>query len=242
MQLSGGQLRPPVQKLVVTIIYSSPVICCSDNIFSICLNTLDVEKNMQKNYTVLPTLNAWLGSGVTMNYVSWFCVLYIISSYVRMYPNELLENNRIWGLMSLGSLLLSVASVIYCSWFSENLSTYYFVSDSNKILAVVVAFCTFNFFRTLNVPCSKVINAFGASTFGVLLIHAHSDIMRQWLWNDTLDNVGAYSLGKLLPVHAFFSVVGVFLICACIDMLRIRFIEKPLLAQYDRLMEKRHSK
>ena len=32
----------------------------------------------------------------------------------------------------------------------------------------------------------KLINTISASTFGVLLIHANSDFMRQWLWNDTI--------------------------------------------------------
>lgn len=56
-----------------------------------------------------------------------------------------------------------------------------FVSDSNRILAVAVAISTFLWLKNLNISYNKIINAIGGSTFGVLLIHANSDAMRQWL-------------------------------------------------------------
>ena len=193
-------------------------------------------------YTIMAIPQSYLGSTITFNYVTWFCVLYIFSSYVRMYPSKILDNTKLWGWITFVSILVSVASVIWCAWYDDKLSEYYFLSDSNKILAVVLGFSSFNFFRTLEVPYSKVINAFGGSTFGVLLIHAASSTMRKWLWMDTLNCVGAYYLGKMVIVHLVGSVVGIFLVCACIDMLRIRFIEKPMFVLYDRLMEKYRSK
>lgn len=33
---------------------------------------------------------------VSMNYVSWFCVVYFIASYIRLYPSKKL-NNANWG-------------------------------------------------------------------------------------------------------------------------------------------------
>lgn len=191
-------------------------------------------------YTGLSTLEATtLRSGVTMNYVSWFSVLYLIASYLRMYPKAVFERTGLWGWLSALCLVLGAVSVVYCVWFSDGLYAYYFVADSNKLLAVVTAFCWFNFFRTLNVPYSRVINALGGSTFGVLLIHAHSNAMREWLWVVKLNTVAAYELGALLPVHILGSVAGVFLVCACIDLLRIHLLEKPLLACYDRWQDRR---
>lgn len=34
---------------------------------------------------------------VTMNYVSWFIVLYIIASFIRTYPKKIYENKFLWG-------------------------------------------------------------------------------------------------------------------------------------------------
>lgn len=71
-----------------------------------------------------------------------------------------------------------------------------------------------------------------ASTFGVLLIHANSVTMRWWLWCDTLNNVGMYE-SKWPYIHAFASVVGVFIICMLIDIIRRRLIEEPFFKWFD---------
>lgn len=68
--------------------------------------------------------------------------------------------------------------------------------------------------------CNKIINTIAASTFGVLVIHANSDIMRQWLWKDTLQNTAMYD-SSLLVIHAIGSVLGIYIVCTIIDYLRI---------------------
>lgn len=76
-------------------------------------------------------------------------------------------------------------------------------------------------------------NTIAASTFGVLLIHAHSDTMRQWLWKDTLNNVGYYS-SAYMPLHVIGSVIGILAICTAIDQLRIHLIERPFFHFWDK--------
>ncbi len=122
------------------------------------------------------------------------------------------------------------------------LITGYFMCKSNitatkffKLLfAVTTALSSFLFFKNLKVKYSKVINAFGASTFGVLLIHSNSDTMRHWLWVDTLKNKEMYD-SPYLVLHAVVSVLAIFIICNLIDQLRILLIEKPVF----RLLEKK---
>ena len=82
---------------------------------------------------------------------------------------------------------------------------------------------------------NRIINAFGAGTFGVLLIHANSDAMRVWLWKDTIDVVGHYTLplGQLI-LFSFGVVLAIFVICNLIDQLRIATLEKWFLGWYDR--------
>lgn len=173
---------------------------------------------------------------VTMNYVSWYIVLFFISSYIRLYPKTLYTNTRFWGWMTLASVLLSAASVVSCAWIGMLInrnSAYGFVSDSNTFLAVLTGLSAFMFFKNLKLKYSKLINTIAASTFGVLCIHANSDTMRQWLWRDTLNNVGMYN-SALMPVHAVGSVLGIFIICVAIDYLRIRFVETPIFKLWDK--------
>lgn len=112
---------------------------------------------------------------------------------------------------------------------------YFWVADSNKILAVAVAVSSFMLFKNLGIRYSKFINAVASAAFGVLLIHANSDTMRQWLWKDTLDNVGWYmgvtGSGSMMIIvlHAIVSVIAVYSVCTLVEYIRIRYTEKPML-------------
>lgn len=177
-------------------------------------------------YTLLGSVPSF---NVTFNYVVWFGIIYFIASYIRMYPNPLFDSKKLWGYMTLISVLLASLSIFRFG--------YHFVSDSNKLFAVVVAVCSFLWFKNMNIKYSKVINAFGASTFGVLLIHANSSAMRTWLWKNTVDSVGHYSLPfGYLVLYCVGVVVLIFVICNLLDQLRIASIEKCLLSWYDRKM------
>lgn len=174
---------------------------------------------------------------VNYNYITWFGIIYFISSYIRLYPMPIFNQRSFWGWMTLISIVLSLASIVVVNHFSSHSSinqTHFFVSDCNKFFAVTVAVCSFLWFKNMNIKYSKVINAFGAATFGVLLIHANSNAMRTWLWKDTVDVVGHYSLplGHLV-LFSIGVVLAIFLICNIIDQLRIATLEKWFFKWYD---------
>ena len=140
----------------------------------------------------------------------------------------------------MGSLIVSWLSVIAGLFLLVKYNInwcYYFVADSNKPLAVLTAVCAFMFFKNLHIGYSKIINMIAASAYGVLLIHANSDTMRQWLWKDTLHNVDFIN-SNMLVVHAVCSVIGIYAVCTAIDMIRLKFIEKPFFKWYDKRMER----
>ena len=173
---------------------------------------------------------------VTMNYVSWFIVLYFIASYIRLYPKKCFTNTKLWGVLTVCTVLISAISVVACAWLGTKLNrniAFFFVTDSNTFWAVAVGVCSFMFFKNIKLKYSAFINTVAASTFGVLCIHANSDTMRQWLWKDTLDNVGHYD-SSIMPLYAIGSIVGVFAVCVVIDILRIKFVEKPFFKFWDK--------
>lgn len=199
------------------------------------LNIL-IRNMSKKQHLYLVILNLLIFTGIStfmlgkvqINYVLWFGVLYIIASYVRLYqPFQQVH----WGLIMGGVGIMSVASIIIILYingkFGELLSPYFFVNDSNRILAVALSISMFMYFKDLKIPQSKIINRIAQSCFGVLLIHANSDTMRQWLWKDTLDVIGQYHTG-IFVIHSILCVIGIYIICTIIDQLRITHIEKPL--------------
>lgn len=101
---------------------------------------------------------------------------------------------------------------------------YFFVSDSNKILALMTGISGFLFFKNLKIGYSRRINTIAAATFGVLCIHANSDTMRRWLWADVCNNVGVYQKGNVM-IHAVIAVVAIYVMCTVIDIVRIHLIK-----------------
>lgn len=171
-------------------------------------------------YTVLPMCLA----DVAYNYLSWFSVLYLIASYIRLYGLPRNDSAKFWGCTSLVALALSVVSILLPLAFHRE-CTYFFVSDSNHILAILTAVTSFMYFKNLKIGYSKIINTIATTTFGILLIHANGKTMRQFLWNDLFDNPGHYSM----PIYAIGVIFLVFATCSLIDLIRIKTIETPLL-------------
>lgn len=190
-------------------------------------------------YTLMGTIHCFQ---VTMNYVSWFCVLYFIASYIRLYGFLPKLNTAKWGGITCLMVILSILSVLYMA-YKQSLGlprwAYSYVADSNTLLAVATAVSSFMFFKDLKMKHHKWINTIAASTFGVLLIHANSDTMRQWLWKDTLHNAEKYYTPDVC-LYAVISVLCVFFICIIIDYIRIHTVEKWTFKVIDKYLLKHH--
>lgn len=179
-------------------------------------------------YTIFPSI---LYSSVKFNYTTWFMVVYLLASYIRLYPKTWFQSKKIWGIISFFSILLSVISIIIMFYLDRD--RYFYVADCNKIFALTTSVGVFMFFKNLNIKNSVFINTISASTFGVLLIHANSMDMHHWLWDSVLKNALYYD-SKFIYVHAIGSVMIGFAVCSVIDIIRIRFIEKPFLHQLEK--------
>lgn len=180
---------------------------------------------------------------VRMNYVSWFVVLYFISSYIRLYPQHIWHENsaRTWALVTVAAAVMAMASVVAILVYNDMRGIDYppfrFVSDSNSIFALAVGVASFMLFKNIHIPHSRFINAVGATTFGVLLIHANSDTMRQWLWKDVVDSVGHYNTPHYY-IYAPLAVAIVFAVCSLLDWIRIKTVERWLFAIFDTKYDK----
>lgn len=185
------------------------------------------------SYVFLGTLKPLFS--VSFNYASWFMVLYLISSYIRLYPKRVFNNKKLWGVSCLASVIISSLSVLICAWVGTRINRvfyYGFVIDCNTMLAVVTGLSTFMFFKNADVPQSRFINTVARSTFGVLLIHNNSEMMRRWLWKDMLNNVAQY-YKPTVYLHAVLSVAVIFIVCTVLDIVRIKLIETPFMKMID---------
>ena len=171
---------------------------------------------------------------VSMNYVSWFSVLYFIAAYLRLYPIKE-HNTKFWGWATLISFGLSSIGILMLNYVQANLGidakvqySYLLVQDSNALLALTNGITSFMWFKSMKIRSIKWINTIAASAFGVLLIHANSNTMRQWLWKDTIDCVGHFDT-PYYWLYAIGCVLAIYALCTLIDYIRIKTIETPLL-------------
>jgi len=190
-------------------------------------------------FTIYPFVPSILN--IDMNPICWFSTIYIIASYIRKYPESIYKSDsaKFWGIISVVLIFISMLSVVSIlllgNYLHRDLPQYYMVSDSYMPLALLVSVSTFMWFKNISIPNNKWINAIGGSAFGVLLIHANSAAMREWLWKDTIDCVGHFSLplGQLI-LYSCLCVFAIYIICTVIDRFRIKILEEPFFRWYDK--------
>ena len=163
----------------------------------------------------------------TMNEPFWYMTLYFVAAYIRLYPIQMFNSLKIAIIFLLVSIILAYGSIVLQLVIHDNHgSAYKYVSDSNKLLAFTVGF--FAFLTAKNAPkfYNKFINIAAAGTFGVLLIHASSDTMRKWLWQEIIQVPKLYYKDfAFLIVISVITPIIIFTICSAIDYMRRKYIE-----------------
>lgn len=184
----------------------------------------------------------FLKSSTAFSEVGWYITLYLLVAYIRLHPMAWFDDPSVTRRLFVSSVVLSILSVSGIMLVGKMLgigssfTPYYFVNDSGKVLAFLSGVSCFLFFKNLKIPNSQLVNTVASTTFGVLLIHAHSDVMRSWLWGDLLDIPGAY-LTMPLPMLALYMIVvmlGVFAVCSALDYVRLRLAEPLYMGWFDR--------
>lgn len=170
---------------------------------------------------------------ISFSYVAWFSIVYLISSYIRLYPCTLFDNKGLFRNLTLALFAMALASCVFCTAMGKY--PFHFVFDANKFFAVSIAVSMFLWFKNVEIKQSRIINNIAASTFGVLLIHDNSVDMEQWLWYDLFGCTDYYGLPFLqFAAKSIAVILLVYFGCVVADMLRIYFLEKPFFKWFDK--------
>jgi uncharacterized membrane protein len=87
---------------------------------------------------------------------------------------------------------------------------------------------------------NKALNKLASATLGVYLIHENSYV-KPYLWNTLLKNSQMYE-SRFLIVHAFVSIIAVYLVCSLIDLIRQCTVERLFMNFVDKHLEQTESK
>lgn len=174
-------------------------------------------------------------------YLSWYVTVYLIGSYIRLYSPKWMTDMKFVCRLLVVSILFVILTILGLTYVSYHvgrmINTYYFVSDSNKLLALFSSVSFFQFFLGLKMKPNNIVNTIASATFGILLIHTSGDTMRRFLWKDLFQNTSWYDSPYLL-IHALSAVLSVYVLCAIIDLIRINYIEQPLFSYYDKVKDR----
>lgn len=164
------------------------------------------------------------------NELGWFIVLYFIAAYIRKYVKMERENaNRHLYVAMITFLLVVISDVIliYLGHISNveifTIRSTHFMSQNSPFTLFIAVELLIGFLNMK--PCyNRHINMLASATLGVYLIHDNK-IFRQYLWI-TLLKVPEMYASKYFFVHALVSILGVYLSCSCIDLIRQCTIER----------------
>lgn len=165
--------------------------------------------------------------------LGWVILLYFFAAYIRKYTN--LEKNNahkhlIVAIASYSMVIISNILLIYLGHvtgidiFTEHSTNF---SSLNSPFILVTAVELLIGFIKLKPHYNKGINKLAGATLGVYLIHDNG-MFRPYLWRIILKNPEMYS-SNVLFVHALVSIVLVYIVCSCIDLIRQCTFEKLFL-------------
>ena len=180
--------------------------------------------------------------------LAWFVVLYLAAAWLRLYyvPNYkptkwlvvFLAIPLVMAAMYIvfaGGLGISVPYVLFTivkHWLRYDSAPVYFMTMG-----------LFIGFLNVRIPSEKLSGAIvqiAPLTLGVYLIHAHANVS-PWSWE--VLNLPSKMDTALFPIIQIASVVGIFVICAMIDMLRSATVgkleEAKVLSNYCNSVQKR---
>lgn len=153
----------------------------------------------------------------------WFCILYIVAAYIRLYvPVE--PKHRKWGLLVYGVCALGVGAARFVAHYATTailghpMLTSFFYSY-NSILVVPASIGLFMAMRTVKVDgtTGKLIGFFAPLAFGVYLIHDHPAV-RPALWS--ILKPYAFAGSVWMVPYGIVCAVGIFLVCCGVEWVR----------------------
>lgn len=157
---------------------------------------------------------------------------YLIGAYLRLYPNNILSRKKNSAIAFIATLIFtffSVAVINIVSRFVPTLASRYAMAyNKTAVPMLILAASLFTMFNKINIGEKRFINAVSACTFGVYLIH-DNDFIRPILWNNIV-HASDYVYSKALVLFIPAVAAAIFIVCAAIDFIRQKTIEKPVMA------------
>lgn len=164
----------------------------------------------------------------------YFIMVFFISSFIRKYNPEILNNNKIMCLV----LLLSVISYIliyFCLVVFFEGKGIDKIKGMTRLPMLIIAIAVFCIFKNMKLKYIPFINKISSCTLSVYLLHDNR--FSCFIW-ETVFKIPSMRYSKLYILYSITCVFVIFTIAVCIELLRKRLIEKPIMNLYDYIFVK----
>ncbi|MBO7526684.1 MAG: acyltransferase [Clostridia bacterium] len=152
------------------------------------------------------------------SYVGWFITIYMLGAFINLYGEKFLSNFKVNLIVFILCYVIMFVFEAFLPWS---------IYSMNSIVCLVATISLFSLFSLSRAKCSnRIINLIASTTFGIYLIHDNNYI-RSFLWQELLKCPQMLN-SNYFVLFAFVSVIGTFVVCCLLDILRRYLIEKPI--------------
>lgn len=186
-------------------------------------------------YSVLPTVK--VVTFFSNAPILFFAFVYAIGGYLRLHGASLLVEGQHKRYLRcfLAMVLLLLVSILAFDAVGLLLHKDVFLKGSAHlamILNIPLAVSLFLYFLTRPYFFSAMINRIAGTVLGIYLIH-DNNLMRTLIWDYIFPNLD-YIHSSYYVLFYIGKVFAVFAICSIVELLRKRYVERPLSAALDR--------
>lgn len=167
-------------------------------------------------------------------------LIYLIGAYIEKYNcNFLLNNrNRIIGILLIVLVMNVIMILIELLTIKVSILTeyVYYFNNMNNPFVLALTVLIFLIFKNTEIKNNNFINKIASTTLGIYLIHENV-FLRDVIWKNII-NVVQYINSPLLILNAILGVLSVFIICAFIDLIFEKVINRNLMQLISKLYKR----
>ena len=169
--------------------------------------------------------------------IVFFFLVYACGGYLKLHGKRIIAtncHNRYLKafLVMLGILLISIVVQDIAGLMLHKDALLKGSARLTQLLQIPMAISLFLYFLARPYFCNAHINCIAGTVLGIYLIH-DNDLMRKIIWDYIFPNLD-YIQSSWYVLFYVIKVFAVFAICSMIELLRKRYVERPLSAGIDR--------
>lgn len=155
----------------------------------------------------------------------WFCTLYSIAAYIRLYGNDMVSKSKYIYLVTPFAVSVLYILIRYVCILLDHPGTSERFLPYASITCLIASYSFFRYFTLINVhpvkPISAIISFLSTTSLGVYLIHEHP-LARPYLWSfveDYIDGSSQYYIYYFSEM--IITCLLIYMVCSLAEYLRI---------------------